>query len=84
MDINIRHLDSSTGLVSTKYHTSEFLGSCKAVDLLEHLNKGLGSAKFDKLVSLSMDGPNVNWAMLRDLKLQRSVKFPDAPDLIVW
>ena len=82
MDINIRHLDSSTGLVNTKYLTSEFLGSCKAVDLLEHLNKGLGSAKFDKLVSLSMDGPNVNWAMLRDLKIQRSVEFPDAPELI--
>ena len=34
MDINIRHLHSSTGLVNTKYLTSEFLGSCKAVDLL--------------------------------------------------
>ena len=81
MDIHVRYVEPSTGLIATRYLTSEFLESSKAVDLLRHLHQGLGNVKMDRLLSVSMDGPNVNWSMLNELKLELETS-PDSPELI--
>ena len=81
MDIHVKYLDKTTGLVATRYLTSEFLVTCKAVDLLRHLHQGLGYVKKDRMLSVAMDGPNVNWKMIQELKLELE-DVPDNPELI--
>ena len=83
MDIHIRYIDPETNLTKTSYLTSEFLLSSKADDLVLHLTNAL--SKFEglqNLVSVAMDGPNVNWKMLADLKLKLEADYPTASRLI--
>ena len=69
MDIHIRYIDHETNLTKTSYLTSEFLLSSKADDLVLHLTNALSKfAGLQNLVSVAMDGPNVNWKMFADLK----------------
>ena len=82
MDISVRHVDPKDGLVKTRYLTSEFLTSCKALDLLNHLTSALKPSRLDRLVHVAMDGPNVNWKMLNDLKLSRRELHPDSHELV--
>ena len=83
MDIHIRYVDKKTGLTQTRYLNSEFLTESKAVDLLSHLKSSLcKSTTLDRIVSVAMDGPNVNWKMLNDLKLEMESEYPSGPRLI--
>ncbi|XP_062541413.1 uncharacterized protein LOC134209440 [Armigeres subalbatus] len=70
MDINIRYWDKLSNSVITRYLTSQFLTRSRATDLLEAFQDGLKMLNLKKLVQVSMDGPNVNWAFLRELKLE--------------
>ncbi|XP_021706443.1 uncharacterized protein LOC110678141 [Aedes aegypti] len=69
MDLNIRFWDDAKNQVVTRYLTSKFLGRSRAVDLLAAFKEGLGEIPLIKLLQVSMDGPNVNWAFLRELKV---------------
>lgn len=69
MDLNIRFWDDAKNQVVTRYLTSKFLGRSRAVDLLAAFKEGLGEVPLSKLLQVSMDGPNVNWAFLRELKV---------------
>ena len=46
--------------VHTRYLTSVFIGHGTAVHLKEELTKVLQSVGQNKLIQISMDGPNVN------------------------
>lgn len=69
MDMNVRFWDSNSNMVVTRYLTSEFLGRSRALDLLEAFKKGIDRLPLEKILQVSMDGPNVNWAFLRELNL---------------
>ncbi|XP_022245958.1 uncharacterized protein LOC111086627 [Limulus polyphemus] len=53
--------------VRTRYLTSVFLGHSTDVHLKEELDKVLHRVGLEKLLQISMDGPNVNWKMYDDL-----------------
>lgn len=70
MDIHVRYWNCTENEVTTQYLTSTFMGHACAGDLLQMFigafsNLGL-SVK--KIRQISMDGPNVNFAFLREYK----------------
>jgi len=71
MDLVVRFWDSCQGVVSTRYLTSVFLGHATAKDLEIKLREGLSGLSEKNIIQVSMDGPNVNWKMLENLKDSR-------------
>ncbi|XP_055620811.1 uncharacterized protein LOC129765028 [Toxorhynchites rutilus septentrionalis] len=69
MDLNVRFWDEEKKEVVTRYMTSMFLGRSRATDLHAAFKEGLGNIPLNKLLQVSMDGPNVNWSFLRELKM---------------
>ena len=65
MDIVIRYFNDGSGLVETRYFDSAFLKRPNAANLQECLLNKLSSLEQSKMLQLSMDGPNVNWDVLR-------------------
>ena len=62
--------------MSSRYLTSIFLQHAKATDLYEAQKSALsGTDLMGKIVQISMDGPKVNWKMLRQLKADRAAAF---------
>jgi hypothetical protein len=49
---------------------SSFLGRSRASDLLEKFKEALKGLPLQKMVHISMDGPNVNWAFIKLLKTE--------------
>ncbi|GBN47272.1 hypothetical protein AVEN_47705-1 [Araneus ventricosus] len=70
MDINIRFWDRCENRVKTWYLTSAFLGWTRASDLLEAFTEATKPLDLKRLVQLSMDGPNVNKKLFKDLQAQ--------------
>lgn len=68
MDINVRFWDDVKDEVSVRYFTSAFLDRSRAVDLLEAFQKAMTPLESKKILQISMDGPNVNFKFLKDLK----------------
>lgn len=68
MDIHVRYWNSIDNEVSSSYYSSVFLGHTTAVDLISAIKTSLNSLNLKKVLQLSMDGPNVNIKVLRDLK----------------
>lgn len=78
MDFIVRFWDPSTHRIETKYFGSAFLGHTTAATLLESFREKLSDIGLKKLLSVSMDGPNVNWKFLTDLTTVRSSEgFPN-------
>ena len=65
MDIGLRYFNDDTGLVETKYFDSAFLKRPNSENLHEKLLQSLLDLKLEKLLQISMDGPNVNWDVLK-------------------
>ena len=65
MDIGLRYFNDDTGLVETKYFDSAFLKRPYSENLHEKLLQSLSDLKLGKLLQISMDGPNVNWDVLK-------------------
>ena len=78
MDVIVRYFCSTSGQVESKYFTSEFLGHTRAEDLLEKLEKLNLPSKY--MLQLSMDGPNVNIKVQKDLQKKR--KIENLPQLL--
>lgn len=81
MDICVRFWDSKVNQVSARYLTSVFLHHTTGEDLLEALKKGLEDLDLMKIIQLSMDGPNVNFKVLRLLK-EDTRSAPDSPQYL--
>ena len=48
-----------------------FLGHATAADLRKKLDDGLAGLDLSKQIQLAMDGTNVNWKVLSDMKKER-------------
>ena len=64
-DFHIRTWQN-TNEVHTRYLTSLFMGHGTAVHLKDALTEVLSTVGINKLIQISMDGPNVNWRMYED------------------
>lgn len=73
MDVCVRFGPDGEKQLSTRYYNSAFLGSAKATDLLENLKVAAQPIDFNKIIHLSMDGPNVNLKMKQDLIDEKAV-----------
>ncbi|XP_051950061.1 uncharacterized protein LOC127620838 [Xyrauchen texanus] len=58
LDVHIRFWEDDR--VQSRYLGSQFLGHGKAVDLLHHIKECVAKLNMRQLLSISMDGPNVN------------------------
>lgn len=78
MDIIVRFWDENELQIVSKYLSSKFLGHTKATDLLAAFCSSLERVGLRKLIAVSMDGPNVNWALLTQLNDLRNLEnFPE-------
>ena len=74
LDIHLRFWNSG-GVVKSRYFNSKMLGHSTSDDLLEAINSCRESVNFQNLVHLSMDGPNVNWAVFNKLQAQLKTDY---------
>ncbi|XP_063245001.1 uncharacterized protein LOC134546246 [Bacillus rossius redtenbacheri] len=81
MDLSVRIWDSNVNKVMCRYVTSIFLNHATAEDLLQAMKTGLEGFDMMKIIQLSMDGPNVNFKVLRLLQ-QDSRSDPESPQLL--
>lgn len=66
MDILIRIWDDNR--VSSRYYKSDFLGHACAVDITTSFETNVATnLNYKNLLQVSMDGPNVNWAVFKQL-----------------
>ncbi|XP_062554102.1 uncharacterized protein LOC134219395 [Armigeres subalbatus] len=72
MDISVRYYDEMKHGVQSSYVGSAFLSSTRANDLLVGLKECFKAQPgvMKKIVQISMDGPNVNWKLLKDLSAE--------------
>ena len=77
MDINIRYFHRDK--VVSQYLDSQFLGHSTAIDLLHAFKKGTSKLNPNKLLQVSMDGPNVNLKFLHEVIDDRKRSDPDLP-----
>ncbi|CAM4635460.1 unnamed protein product [Leuciscus chuanchicus] len=82
LDVVVRHWSEREGKVVVHYFDSEFLGHTQAEKLLERIKRALSPLNPNKLLQISMDGPAVNWKLLRIFQEDKSQKDPDAPKMI--
>ena len=68
--ISIRYWDNKEQKVKTRYFDSQFLERPNANNLLDSMNLSTTKLKDECLLQLAMDGPNVNWEVLRKLDVK--------------
>ena len=64
MDLRIRFWNEESNTICTRYHTSEFMGKAAAPDILNMFESCMTGLNDEKMLQVSMDGPNVNKAFL--------------------
>ncbi|XP_070400940.1 uncharacterized protein [Nothobranchius furzeri] len=70
LDVRIRFWDA--GAVQSRYLGSQFVGHSKAKDLLHHFKDCVRLLDTKNLLSISMDGPNVNLKFLNDFQQEHA------------
>ena len=58
-------------LGSGEYWTSKFLGHTRCDDLVAAFHDGLDELEETKMIQISMDGPNMNLKLLREIQNER-------------
>ena len=71
MDLHVQFWDSTTNSVKTRYFNSQFLGKAAAADILKSFKSCMNGLDKEKLLQVSMDGPNVNSKFLSNLNEER-------------
>ena len=71
MDLHVRYWDTSLNTVKTRYYNSQFMGKAAAKDVLKTFKECVNGMDEDKLLQVSMDGPNVNTSFLTSLNEER-------------
>ena len=82
MDFSVRYWDTEIEQVVDHYLTSKFIGHATANDLLRCFRDATANLRQQKMIQVSMDGPNVNKIFYKDLISEREVSDPDLPFLI--
>ena len=65
MDVVLRYFNNEYCLVGTSYFDSAFLKRTNSHNLHDKLLESLSTLDLGKLLQVSMDGPNVNWDVLK-------------------
>lgn len=80
MDFFLRYWSKKKNEVISRYIGSQFLGHTTAADLLEAFKSEINanSLNLNRILQVSMDGPNVNLKFLKDLK-ENLKDNPDSP-----
>ncbi|KAL7824939.1 hypothetical protein SRHO_G00342960 [Serrasalmus rhombeus] len=76
LDLHVRFW--SNGYVQSRYMGSHFMGHGTAQDLLKLIKEALHQLDRSRLVSVSMDGPNVNWKLMDLLQHDHAEKYGGA------
>lgn len=71
MDVQIRFWNSSTNTAVTRYLDSKFLLRPNATNLVDVLDSAVSCLDSHKMIHLSMDGPNTNWAVFNMIQTKR-------------
>lgn len=82
-DAHVTFFDEHANKVSTTYLGSSFLGHATSGDIINGLlnvHKQLDVAQH--LVQLSMDGPNVNWAVHKEVAVFKSDNSSTCPEIL--
>ena len=82
MDFSIRYWDDESHQVQDQYFTSKFIGHATANDLLKCFKEAIAKLKPQKILQISMDGPNVNKKFYKDLIVEREASDLNLPCLI--
>ena len=70
-DVQVRYWDPETVQAVTHYLDSRFLRRPNANNIQEELREGLKPLDQEAMITLSMYGPNRNWAVLNKVKDHR-------------
>ncbi|XP_022076088.2 uncharacterized protein LOC127535448 isoform X2 [Acanthochromis polyacanthus] len=81
LDLHIRYWCEDH--VQSRYSGSQFMGHGTAEDLLRHFKEGAKDLDRRKLLSVSMDGPNVNWKFLELLQQEQAEQYGGAQLIVV-
>ncbi|CAM4639158.1 unnamed protein product [Leuciscus chuanchicus] len=76
MDIHVRFWKDDR--VTSSYFGSQFLGHARAEDLLQSIKECVAQLNLRHLLSVSMDGPNVNFKLLKLFQNEHSELHGDA------
>ena len=71
MDLHIRFWNEESNTVCIRCYTSEFMGKTAAPDILKTFKSCMTGLNDEKMLQVSMDGPNANKAFLSMLKEER-------------
>lgn len=84
MDLVVRYWDCKSDEVATRYLTSNFLGHACASDLLKAFMSAITDLglRCERIIQISMDGPNVNFAFLKDFEKTMNVAHNGYNNLI--
>ena len=69
--MHIRYWDTSLYTFKTRYYNSQFMGKAAAKDVLKTFKECVNVMDEDKLLQVSMDGPNVNKSFLTSLNEEK-------------
>ena len=72
MDLVVNFCDNVVNKVCTRYLDSTFIGHARHQNLFEHFISALDSLHLKKLLQVSMDGLNINWAFFSELRNYRT------------
>ena len=84
MDCGVRYWDVKRGISKVRYLDSKFLNRPNSKNLFEKLLEVLSEPKIslETMIQLSMDGPYVNWEVLKFLMEKRAeMGYPDLLDI---
>lgn len=82
MDVVVRYWDQKANKACSRYWGSGFLGKGASSNLLQTFLDTTTELKLRKVIQLSMDGPNVNWAFNNLLKEHLCDSDPECPTFV--
>ncbi|KAL3063671.1 hypothetical protein OYC64_000077 [Pagothenia borchgrevinki] len=81
LDLHVRFWEEEQ--VHSRYLGSQFMGHATAKDLLEQVKECVDQLELRSLVSISMDGPNVNWKFFELLQREHAEQYGGAQLVVV-
>ncbi|XP_056262502.1 uncharacterized protein LOC130188267 isoform X3 [Pseudoliparis swirei] len=81
LDLHVRYWINDH--VQSRFFGAQFMGHATAQDLLQHFKECVQQLDLRNMISISMDGPNVNWKFLSMLQQEHAEAFGSAQLIVV-
>ncbi|RXN05329.1 hypothetical protein ROHU_033474 [Labeo rohita] len=81
LDLHVRFWKNNH--VQSRFYGSQFLGHATAQDLLHHFKEFVQDLDLRNMISVSMDGPNVNWKLFEHLQQEHAEAFGGSQLIVV-